>query len=180
MKRPEISLTVMEPDFSDTSEPDDDVNVCGRKEAKRFQVKEACWPCRKAKRACAGERPCPRCKERNLDCQDVPHQMRGPRGRPKGSKALALASESAGMPGREMLAMDEMDGGAASRKRGASSPSNGSSRKRAKCTHGREKNKCKECGGSGICAHGREKYRCKECGGSGLSVPTREAAEDRV
>ena len=105
MKRPEISLTVMEPDFSDTSEPDDDVNVRGRKEAKRFQVKEACWPCRKAKRACAGERPCPRCKERNLDCQDVPHQMRGPRGRPKGSKALDLESESAGMPGREMLAM---------------------------------------------------------------------------
>ena len=33
------------------------------------------------------------------------------------------------------------------------------------CEHGREKSKCKDCGGASICQHGREKSRCKECGG---------------
>ena len=33
------------------------------------------------------------------------------------------------------------------------------------CEHGRERSKCKECGGSQICEHGRE-HSCKECGGS--------------
>ena len=36
------------------------------------------------------------------------------------------------------------------------------------CPHGRERRKCKECGGSGICEHGRERYHCKECGGKGI------------
>ena len=31
------------------------------------------------------------------------------------------------------------------------------------CAHGSEKNTCKECGGSAICAHGKNKYRCKDC-----------------
>ena len=34
------------------------------------------------------------------------------------------------------------------------------------CPHGRQRSKCKQCGGSGICQHGRERRRCKECGGS--------------
>ena len=34
------------------------------------------------------------------------------------------------------------------------------------CAHGRERNKCKECGGVGICEHGRRRSLCKECGGS--------------
>ena len=36
------------------------------------------------------------------------------------------------------------------------------------CPHGRRRNVCKECGGSGICEHGRERDQCKECGGSGI------------
>jgi hypothetical protein len=40
--------------------------------------------------------------------------------------------------------------------------------KMCKCEHGREKSRCKECGGSGICEHGKEKRYCKECGGSGI------------
>ena len=35
------------------------------------------------------------------------------------------------------------------------------------CPHGRERNKCKECGGSAFCEHGRIRYTCKECGGKG-------------
>ena len=31
------------------------------------------------------------------------------------------------------------------------------------CPHGRRRNRCKECGGSGICEHGRVRYDCKEC-----------------
>ena len=35
-----------------------------------------------------------------------------------------------------------------------------------KCSHGKQKAKCKECGGSGICSHGKQKSQCRECGGS--------------
>ena len=63
---------------------------------------------------------------------------------------------------------DGMDGGAASRERGASSTSGESGGKRAKCEHGRDKYRCKECGGSGFCPHGRQKRQCKECGGSAI------------
>ena len=31
------------------------------------------------------------------------------------------------------------------------------------CEHGRQKSRCKECGGSGLCEHGRQKSQCKEC-----------------
>ena len=99
-----------------------------------------------------------------------------PKEKGQGKKRGAAAGAGGRVPRAEKRAkkVDEMDGGAASRKRGVSSPSNGSSRKRAKCTHGREKYRCKECGGSGICVHGREKQQCKECGGSGLCVHGRE------
>ena len=36
------------------------------------------------------------------------------------------------------------------------------------CQHGKQKNKCKECGGSGICKHFKQKSLCKECGGSSI------------
>ena len=59
-------------------------------------------------------------------------------------------------------------------------------KKNRKCEHGRDKYRCKECGGSGscehkhdkrlckqcdgsrFCMHGKVKQRCKECGGSAL------------
>jgi hypothetical protein len=37
-----------------------------------------------------------------------------------------------------------------------------------KCPHGKRKNRCVECGGSGLCPHGKQKYGCVECGGSGI------------
>jgi hypothetical protein len=37
---------------------------------------------------------------------------------------------------------------------------------RKKCEHGKQKSRCKECGGSQICEHGKQKSSCKECGGS--------------
>ena len=43
-----------------------------------------------------------------------------------------------------------------------------------KCEHGREKSRCKECGGSGICEHGRQKRICKQCGGNGICEHGRE------
>jgi hypothetical protein len=38
-----------------------------------------------------------------------------------------------------------------------------------RCEHGREKRRCRECGGSGICKHNHVKFTCKQCnaGGSG-------------
>ena len=34
------------------------------------------------------------------------------------------------------------------------------------CPHGRQRSKCKDCGGSSMCEHARERSTCKECGGS--------------
>ena len=39
---------------------------------------------------------------------------------------------------------------------------------RKKCEHGRERSRCKECGGSSICEHGRRRSNCKDCGGGGI------------
>jgi hypothetical protein len=36
------------------------------------------------------------------------------------------------------------------------------------CEHGRRRSQCKECGGSAFCEHGRRRSQCKECGGSEL------------
>ena len=38
----------------------------------------------------------------------------------------------------------------------------------SKCEHGKQKSRCKDCGGSSICEHGRYKSTCKDCGGSSL------------
>ena len=37
-----------------------------------------------------------------------------------------------------------------------------------KCEHGKEKSRCKECGGSKICEHDKQRSQCKECGGSSI------------
>ena len=36
------------------------------------------------------------------------------------------------------------------------------------CPHGRQRYRCKECGGASICEHGRERWYCKECGGGSM------------
>ena len=36
------------------------------------------------------------------------------------------------------------------------------------CPHGKQRSRCKECGGSGICEHGRIRSTCKECGGGSI------------
>ena len=36
------------------------------------------------------------------------------------------------------------------------------------CPHGRQRSRCKECGGKGICEHGRQHSQCKDCGGKGI------------
>jgi hypothetical protein len=41
-------------------------------------------------------------------------------------------------------------------------------RKLYQCEHGREKYKCKECGGGSICDHDRVRSKCKECGGGAI------------
>ena len=55
-----------------------------------------------------------------------------------------------------------------SRRTKASAPTSRIKKKRTekKCEHGRQRNICKECGGSGICVHGRVRHDCKECGGT--------------
>jgi len=41
-------------------------------------------------------------------------------------------------------------------------------RMKNKCPHGRQKSRCRDCGGIGICEHNRRKNRCINCGGSEL------------
>uniref|UniRef100_A0A0G4FTR7 Uncharacterized protein n=1 Tax=Chromera velia CCMP2878 TaxID=1169474 RepID=A0A0G4FTR7_9ALVE len=36
------------------------------------------------------------------------------------------------------------------------------------CPHGRQRSRCKDCGGKGICEHGRHRFSCKECGGASI------------
>ena len=43
------------------------------------------------------------------------------------------------------------------------------------CPHGRQRSKCKECGGKGICEHDRRRNRCKECGGSSFCEHGRQS-----
>ena len=49
----------------------------------------------------------------------------------------------------------------------------------SKCTHGRRKTRCKECGGSQICSHGRQKNACKECGGASICTHGRHKSSCR-
>ena len=46
-----------------------------------------------------------------------------------------------------------------------------------RCPHGRQRSKCKECGGGSVCEHGRERYRCKECGGRGVCKHGRQRSK---
>jgi hypothetical protein len=36
------------------------------------------------------------------------------------------------------------------------------------CAHGRQRSRCKKCGGVGICGHGRVRSQCRECGGASI------------
>ena len=38
----------------------------------------------------------------------------------------------------------------------------------AYCIHNKRKSRCVECGGKSLCVHGREEYNCIECGGKGI------------
>jgi hypothetical protein len=46
-----------------------------------------------------------------------------------------------------------------------------------KCSHGRQRNKCKECGGASICEHQRRRSECKECGGASICEHQRRRSE---
>ena len=39
-----------------------------------------------------------------------------------------------------------------------------------KCEHGKNKYRCKTCGGTGLCVHGKQKYQCVNCGGKGICI----------
>lgn len=41
-------------------------------------------------------------------------------------------------------------------------------RQSKKCSHGKHKRYCKDCGGVSICSHGKQKQCCKECDGSSI------------
>jgi hypothetical protein len=45
------------------------------------------------------------------------------------------------------------------------------------CEHGRQRSRCKDCGGSGFCEHNRIRSKCKDCGGSGICDHNRERSK---
>jgi hypothetical protein len=49
-----------------------------------------------------------------------------------------------------------------------------SRKKGLSCEHGRERTRCKDCGGSSICKHNIVRTQCKACGGSGFCVHGRQ------
>ena len=51
------------------------------------------------------------------------------------------------------------------------------SREKYKCTHGKSKSQCKDCGGSSFCEHGKRKSQCKECGGSSICEHGRQKSK---
>ena len=70
-----------------------------------------------------------------------------------GPSAVTLPGEGSGGDGVKAQAGQGRAGGVVKRKR---------------CEHGRERSRCKDCGGSGICEHGRQRSRCKDCRGSSI------------
>jgi hypothetical protein len=50
-------------------------------------------------------------------------------------------------------------------------------KKKYHCEHGRQKPRCKDCGGSSICIHNRIKSTCKECKGSSICIHNRRKSE---
>jgi hypothetical protein len=46
-----------------------------------------------------------------------------------------------------------------------------------KCEHNRQKNRCKDCGGSSLCEHSRRKTECKDCGGSSICEHKRQKSQ---
>jgi len=54
------------------------------------------------------------------------------------------------------------------KRKSGSNVAQGGKQARKACPHGRQRSRCKECGGSGICEHNRVRCFCKECGGSSI------------
>jgi hypothetical protein len=51
---------------------------------------------------------------------------------------------------------------------------------RKRCGHGRERIRCRDCGGAGICEHGRQRPSCHDCGGVSICEHGRQRAHCRV
>lgn len=81
---------------------------------------------------------------------------------------LSLATRSASA--RDTCGKEDLKNGIPRRARrlGADSTPKRKRRGPRLCPHGRRKDKCQDCGGSGICQHRRRKVTCKNCGGNGI------------
>jgi len=51
--------------------------------------------------------------------------------------------------------------------------------KKYHCEHGRQKYRCRDCGGSSLCVHGRHKSHCRDCGGISFCVHNRQKSHCR-
>lgn len=51
---------------------------------------------------------------------------------------------------------------------------------RQKCIHGKRKDRCVDCHGSGICEHNKCRYQCRECGGSSICEHQKRRAQCKV
>ena len=81
------------------------------------------------------------------------------KGKRKPSKRVAEVGSVQVIDGYEKVMLE--DGGFKKRRVGAK-------HWQRHCTHGRQRSRCKECGGASICEHGRRRSECKECGGASI------------
>lgn len=49
-----------------------------------------------------------------------------------------------------------------------------------KCEHNKQRNLCRECGGSSICEHNKQRNYCRECGGSSFCEHNKQRAQCRA
>eukprot|EP01117_Protostelium_nocturnum_P012453 TRINITY_DN4595_c0_g1_i1.p1 TRINITY_DN4595_c0_g1~~TRINITY_DN4595_c0_g1_i1.p1 ORF type:complete len:328 (-),score=82.44 TRINITY_DN4595_c0_g1_i1:227-1210(-) len=95
--------------FSDNSLRNNDSKQL--KDNKRAQVPRACSNCRRTHAGCGTERPCKRCIQHNLDCNDSPRKRRAPKQKGEGDEKESsdLSDGSTEIPEGNQLYQDIME-----------------------------------------------------------------------
>ena len=136
-------------------------------------------------KACGGSRMCEHGRRRR-DCKACGSSRMCEHGRRRrdcketGCKEAALAAKAARAEAAKAARVEAAQAKAARAEAArAEAPAHAAKAARSRCVHGRQKNKCKECGGRNVCEHGRQRQMCKECwrsgtGGSGFCEHERQ------
>ena len=92
----------------------------------------------------------------------------------KGRGKRSAASKAQAYPCAQGDSAARAKAGSASAKQ---DPSHKAPRRMAKCPHGSQRNRCKDCGGASICQHNRIRSKCIDCGGASTYQHRRERSK---